>query len=864
MKLNKHTLCLATLLCGFNAFATPTVPDNTYLVYANVVEDRVPQADRQDFFKRLLTYVDQNGNSQDAFMDGFVFMQSTSYFSYGGQFGDCTNSANCGFNNHVTDYVQSHFGSGGYLDLLAGADQAAQSSIGSDFRTKVPQVKVYFSIPYPQSQAVNGSGTANSVYMDKVEEYLKLIRDEFNQWKGNNTSSTITMAGFYFARESLKTTDGKYLLPSDGNSQTGSFMVDLKQRLSGVDANFTLVSSPYQNYYPSGSSLVLASSYQNREQSTFGGNSSVGKIFDKIWLQPNAFFGGFKWKDVVDKEVIRWTHSYYRDFPHTAYNIETRTDLHSNAIGKEFFPEVVNYADYAQYLGLNHYPVTYYDDGHAYYDLSLDSSRHWVYQQAYKLAKRGRDGDVVNGGFEHFDLVKPSSMVVNSTELSAYNTNKLLAWNGNFTIANNATADIDNFAWSTAGSDKPTIGSFYLAPGQSHKLSFNVAENSDDGTYWSGIAIWRFYDPSGNQIITGSAGNSSVKYSSYVNGWYHYVHSTTTNSNVNLTFAPPTGTVKTEVVLGKWGGSATLNWSNVSIKRAADNQNLYVMGKQNDGSFSQLDFYQPQQHANLSKSAYVESEQAFNVTGGLSYRLSFQSQLKNGGSCSGYNGVFGVKFYDQNNSLISTSANGLNWSSYLGLHYNYFVAKANLQDHLHGFTTPTQAVSAKVQLRNWNCNNDMAVDNIVLNETSRPMEQLSFAGEALGLDQNKLIRLNTQNPQARFSFDLTTGSFSGLNLLTRANCTNFADTSCSANASMQYVYLDASGNVIHTSSESITAQGKGEKHPNIAGGLLTYTHWNMLNRNLSNVSGAAKVNVIVTLTDNISSQELLISRPHLK
>ncbi len=874
MKMNKRILCLTALLTCFNVFASQAVPDNTYLVYSDAIAANVPLDKRQDFFKRLLTYVDNNGsnaNSLDAFMDGFVFLHSKDYFDSGGQFGVCDTSANCTFNTtRTTDYVLSHFGSGGYLDLLQAADLGAVASIGNDFRTKIPQVKVYFSIPSPPPQALMTSGVANLVYMDTLEGYLKLLRDEFNQWKGNNSNSALTMAGFYFSRETLKTTDDKTLLPSDGNNQMGSFMVELKQRLFGVGANFALVSSPYQNYYANGNSLVLATSYENKEQSLFAGNSDIGPIFDKTWLQPNAFHSGFKWLDVVDKEVIRWTHSYYRDFPHVAYNIETQACvneiacLDGNVLNKEFFPELVNYADYAQYLGLNNYPAIYYDDGYAYYDWSLDSSLHWVYQQAYKLAKRGRDGDVVNGGFEHFDLVTPSSTTVSSTELSAYNANKLLGWDGSFSIGNNTYAAIDSFDWSTSGSDKPTIGSFYLAEDLSHNLSFNVAEDNDDGAYWSGIAIWRFYNASGNQITTGSVGNSSIQYSSYVNGWFHYLYTTTTNASFNIPFQPPIGTVKTEVILGKWSGVSTLNWSNVSLKRADNNQNLYVMGKRNDGSYSQLDFNQPQQHANLSKNTYIESQKAFNVIGGLSYDLSFQSQLKNGGSCSGYNGVLGLKFYDQNNIQITTATSNLNWSSYLGLHYNYFVAKANLQDHNHGFTTPQLAVSAKVRLRNWSCDNDIAVDNIVLNETARPMEQLSFAGEALGLDQNKLIRLNSQNPQARFSFDLTTGSYSHLNTLTRVNCTNFADSSCAAIASMQYVYLDASGNVIQTSNESITAQGKGELQPNIVGGLLTYTHWNMLNRNLTNVSGASKVNVIVTLTSSTSAQELLLNRPYLQ
>jgi|GEM_PF-6038648 len=881
MRVFKSILMIFSFLVGFNSFAMNTVPQNTYLFYERTGKsgEIINTTSLQpDFFKRLLTYVDKAGNSQDAFMDGFVFMDSVYYFGKAGNYPECINNV-CTLSAISTEYIENHFGSGGHLDRLRTAEKDAVKNV-SNYALKVPQIGVYFTIPYPHKQAILNPDNIYSYkfdanYMKAVKNYLEEISQGFNQWNSRNPDSSITMKGFYFARETIQTLGGHYMFPGDvpyryGQDSGQSFLFNLKKTLREVSPAYTLVSSPFQNFrrvqkVNEPEELHLNTAYGIRVDSLFAGNVTGGNVFDKIWVQPNIFYGDEKWADVVDKEVFRWMHSYYRGYEHMAYNIETTDAMHINAIGKEFFPQVVNYIDYAKYLGVNNYPITYYDEGQAYYNYSIDTERHWVYQETYKLAKRGRDGDIVNGSFEHFDLVKPK-FGATETDLSAFNPEQLLGWQGTFNIANDTKKNITTYSWITDNGAKPILGDFYLKPDHAYQLSFKVEENYNAGVAWPGIAIWRFYDVAGNQIKTGSAGSPYIKFSSHVNGWYQYVDPKTTNQHDSLPFSPPSGTVKTEVILGKWGGNSILNWSNVSIKDATNNNSLYVIGKSDDGSFTYDNFQLSQQHANLSKSKYIESKDAFNIVAGLTYKINFQSQQKSWGSCSGYNGVLGMKFYDENGVVVSNPAAGLNWSSYLGMHYNYFISPSYIQNHAHGFTAPTNAKSAKVSLRNWSCAGNIMIDNVKLQEIENPILAQSFTGEAVALDQDKLIRLNDINPQARFTFDLTTGNYKNLTLLSRTNCTNMKNETCSGTLNVQYLYLDADGNVISTlSPNQVKVLGKGESYTDDPSGnrSMIYSHWEIISTPINTVTGSKKLNVIFSLSSLSSAKELLLNRPHL-
>ena len=867
MGVYKKAFFLLVFLASMQGWALEPLPQNNYLVFANVIDEKVGLTNRSDFFRRMLTYVDNSNTSVDSFMDSFIFVQSKSFLSTAGDFGSCTTTNNCTFPSNIQNYYDTYFNYNGYLDALHNAENMVKNNLGITFSKKTPQISVYFSIPFPYDEAVTDSGIANPIYMDNLNRYLIDIKAKFDLWKANNPSSLIKFRGFYFGRENLKTygPDEKPLLLNDGLDQTNSFLVTLKHRVLALDSNLELISSPYQNYY---GNFKLATSYENRENSIFNGGTSIGgrPIFDNAYIQPNAFHGGFKFTNIVDKEMIRWTYMAYSDNPYTAFNIETNDyeRFQTDGVGKEFYPEIINYVDYAKYLGLTKKTLMYYDGGHAHYDNSQNPNRHWIYKEAYKLAKRGRDGDIINGGFESFDLMTLSSLYVggSSTALSSYDKNNLLNWVGNYAIGHNTQPSIDAYHWTTSGSQKPLLGNFLLKPNIRYVLRFNVAENIDDSVTFSGIAIWRFFDAAGNQIVTGDIGNNSIKYSSYVNGWYHYVSSSSSPKYIAIPFSPPPGTVQTKLLLGNWNDGVELIWKNVNIQKDETNIPLYVIGKSNE-EFVTRDLDSFGQYAQLALDAYISTEDAFRVTSNLSYSLTFDSQIPDN-SCSSNNGVAGVKFYDKTGAQIKGAVDGLKWSSFLDVHYHYFTAKPFQQSHSLNFIAPTEARTAKVYFRNWNCESNILVDNIKLDDATILIDELGPLGSALGIDQSNLIRLNANNSTARFRINLSDGVYNELSMLTRSNCTKFDNVSCQSSLELEYLYLDSSGNIIFTSKETEIVKGSGELYPpESENNLLVYSHWNLIERTLVDLQ-AKQLVLTVTLRESIDSEEVLLNRPHVK
>jgi hypothetical protein len=705
--------------------------------------------------------------------------------------------------------------------------------------------------------------------MDTTEQYLAQLITQFNSWKAQNSGTRIVLRGFYLGRENLKTYGGdRTLLPADGQDQNGAFLLALKNRINSIDPNLSLITSPYQNYYKSGSQLKMYTSYQGRENSIFDGQtqSSADPVVDNAYLQSNVFAPNGKFKDTGDKELIRWTYNYYKDYSKIAFNMETNSLSRHLSTGhiKEYFPEAVSYADYADYLGLHRLPIMYYDGGFSYYDFSVNSSTHWIYEEAYRLAKHARDGHITNGGLEHFALVNPSSFEVgpSSKALSAYHATELLGWNGNFTINHNNGPDISGYSWTTRGSSRPRLGSFHLTPNKWYRLRFNVRENINDGQPWSGIAIWRFLDHNGNQITTGAVGNG-IKYSTYVNGWYHYVNSSTTEQDMSLSFQIPAGAVNTELLMGKWRGNASLTWSNVNIQDPVSGLPAYLIGKGSANQFAVRDFSSFGQSANLAKGQYLESENAFNVTADLAYTFSHESQLKPGKNCRSYNGVMGVKFFHQNGAQITGKVSGLNWSSFLGLHYRYFIAKNHQQKHHYDFTAPAGASTAKVQLKNWYCSNNILVDNLSLQDSAHPEDAVSFAGDAMGIDQDNLVRLTQQNKEARAYINLGNGNYTSLHFLSRANCSQFGNSSCQASLELEYIYLDSNGVVLAVDSEKFNLQGEGEFYIKPGNDRFTYTHWHKNQRILSHPQAIALI-VVSRRGTSSNVEELLLNRLHVK
>lgn len=866
MKAIKSVLCVSALVTTLSVPADVVIPHNNYLVYADVIESNVGSSNRVDFFRRMLTYVDKNSQSVDSFMDGFTFMQSTNYFQNGGKFGACTSSADCSTNIHVDNYFSTHFDSGGYLDSLRGAEVLALNEMGEDFTRKIPEISVYFSIPYPQKEAVLETGQANPYYMDVLSGYLNSIVSGFQSWKAQNSSSKIVLRGFYLGRENLETYGGgKSLLPADGQNQAGSFLVELQDIVNSIDTNLALTASPYQNYYSSGGQLKMYTSYQGREESIFNGQSA-GPLFDKAYIQPNAFVPSGKFLDMGDKELIRWTYNFYQQYSKSAFNMETNTMARFLSTGqsKEFFPEAVSYADYAKYLGLNNFNLMYYDAGYAYYDFSVNSDSHWIYQEAYKMAKGARDGAITNGSFEHFELVGPTSFTVGSTSnaLSNYNESSLLGWTGNYSIGQNSGTGVAEYSWTTSGSSRPILGNFYLEPSKWYRLRFNVKENVNDGQTWSGIVGWRFFDSSGNQITTGSVG-AGINYSTSLNAWYMYVNSTTTAQNLSASFQVPANAVKTELLAGKWSGTATLTWTNVNIQEPVSGLPGYIVGKNSGGQFVIRDLTSFGQAASLGKNEFVESSDTFNITGGLNYTLSHESRIQPGQNCTSYNGLIGVKFYDHNGAQYTGSVSGLTWSGFLGLHYRYFIASENVKNHTNTFTAPLSSSSAKIQLKNWYCDSEIFVDNVTLNDTAHPLGTVSFPGEAKGMDQDNLVRLTTENGQARFQFDLDVGSFSTLNFLSRANCSQFGTSSCQASLDLELLYLDSNGYILNIEKVNSSIAGQGEYYIQPGNDRYTYTHWDKNQHSLS-FPQASSLIVVVRRGSGTNIEELLLSRLHLQ
>ncbi|MCV2886200.1 DUF4855 domain-containing protein [Aestuariibacter sp. AA17] len=870
----KYSLVAAALF-GFSAFSaisSPVSPDNTYLFYAKTGTSEVltvSPSEQREFFKRMLSYVDENGQPVDAFMDAMVMMESVRYFSTGGNLGTCTSETTCSRSVRMTNYIDEQFRLGGYLDVLKQAESDVNQALGSTYQTKVPSISVYFAIPYPKTQAVSANGTHNPHYLKEFNEYMRAVYDEFQNWKARNNNSAIEMAGFYFARESIKVDGGNQdLLRNDGSAQSDTFLFNLKASLNTISPSMSLISSPYQNYYASSGGLSMYTAYQGKEEGTFGGavQTTSGSVLDSVYLQPNAFHGGFKWKDVVDKEVIKWTYNFYNGFNNIAFNIETNgyQAFLNRAQDKEFFPEIINYADYDRYLGLHQFPIMYYDSARTYYDLSLSPTTHWMYKEAYLLSKRAREGYIVNGGFEHFDLVSPSGYHVgyNSTILSDYNPSSLFGWTTNGTFSQNNHIDIANYQFITAGSERPVIGNAPLVAGKYYRFRFDAKESSNDGQTYSGIAVLRFYDKDGNSITSGDVGTPYLKYSSYVNGWYQYIATSTTTKHIAISFKPPIGSVNTEFVLGKWSGSASINWNNVSVQEPVSTYPAYVFGKTSQGVFAKNDLLAFSQAAKLNKSQFVESERALPIHSGVRYQLRFESQLTSGTNCSSYNGVAGIKFYDQHGNLMSSSASGLTWSSFLGLHYQYFLASSDKALHSYSFTPPAGATEAKVHLRNWYCSGDVLVDNVKLADTLSPETDTSFSGEPVAIDQAKLIRLSDDNNMARFIFDLSGTSNRDLQFLSRVNCERFNDTQCQSDIDIDAIYLDASGKIMEITQSTLKGLGAGEQTPKSTNGLLTYSSWQKQTLRLN--SAGHKAIVTFRKGNGSKAKALLINRPHLK